>query len=343
MFRPTVVQLEGVDGKVYTLTSESFSGPAVYLYTTPKGLDAPKFDVVVDEYPAIDGGFHRFSRAPVREIFLPLKVVGSTRAQMLQMKRSLIKSLNPKKGPVTIQVVEYDDSGVAGTPRVLSCYYVNGMEGGEGDDGYLSWSTYGVVLRATNPYFRYRNRMFANFLDTVTVPFLDPETPFLSLDGETPGGGLRLSKNPEWVNDVIINNPGDVEAQPRWEIRGPLSAPISLVKLNDEGVPVEELRLSQPVQLAEDQVLVIETEPGGQFIRRYLAQETGFEYDPLDGESFWWVHDITSPMWALDPGENRVGIRVHKPADLDPEDESEWEAANRPTVTVSFYPTFMGI
>lgn len=343
MFRPTVVQLEGVDGELYTLTEETFSGPAVFLYKTPKGLDAPQFDVVADEYPAIDGGFFRFSRAPVREIFLPLKVVGTTRAQMLAMKRKLIKSLNPKKGPVTLQAVEYDDNGVAGTPRVLSCYYVKGMEGGEGDDGHLSWATYGLVLRAMRPYFQARSRSFSNFLVTDARPFLDPETPFLSLDGETPGGGLRLSSNPTWVTEVTINNPGDVETQPRWEIRGPLNSRMSLVKLDDEGVVVEELRLAEPVSLTDDQVLVIETTHGSQFVRRYLAQEVGFEYSPTDGESYWWAYDLTSPMWALDPGENRVGIRVDKPSGMSPEEEAAWEAANRPSVTVSFLPTYMGI
>ncbi len=167
----------GVDGSLFTLTDEAYSGPAILLRRGAKRLDAPTFDVKADEYPAIDGGFFRFARVGIREIFLPLTITGSTRARMMALKRRFISSLDPKRGMVTLQSMEYTNVGnlmVAETPRVPTCYYVTGMEGGEGSDGGIHWAKYGLVLRAPHPYFQHPSRTYESFMTYGTMkPFID--------------------------------------------------------------------------------------------------------------------------------------------------------------------------
>ncbi|GII83297.1 hypothetical protein Ssi03_12870 [Sphaerisporangium siamense] len=350
LFKPTVVQVRGVDGALYTLTDEKSSGATIMLRRGAKGLDAPSFDVKADEYPAIDGGFLRFARAGIREIFLPLTITGSTRAQMMALKRRFIASLNPKRGLVTLQTTEYAEVGgllVAETPRVLTCFYASGMEGGEGSDDGVHWAKYGVVLRATNPYFQHPTRSFASFLTYPLLrPFIDPPegaNPFLSVDGDTPGKGLQLSSNAVWVDSLDLDNPGDVESQPRWEIRGPLNSRMSIVRKDDEGNIVSELRLDQAVTISPTEVLVIETTKGSQFVRRYQAADTGSEFDPAGGDSMWWALDAASTMWPIEPGVNHVSLVIDKPADMTPEQEAIWMAGNQPNASVSFLPSFMGI
>ncbi|SFI81696.1 Phage tail protein [Streptosporangium canum] len=350
LFQPTVVQLRGVDGSLYTLTDEGSTGAAVLLQPGAKGLDAPAFDTKADEYPAIDGGFYRFARAPIREIFLPLTITGTTRAEMMALKRRFIASLNPKRGLISLQTIEYTQVGkslVAETPRAITGYYVSGMEGGEGTEDGVHWAKYGLVMRTPHPYFQHTSRAIATFqVYDLVRPFVDPPEgaqPFLSVDGTTPGKGLGLSSTPIWVNDIDLENPGDVEAQPRWEIRGPLSSRLSLVRKDDDGNTVAELRLSASLTIATGEVMVIETTKGSQYIRIYPAREIGIEYDPLGGRSMWWALDIASDMWALQPGLNHISLVIDKPTGMTPEQETAWEAANQPNVVATYLPSFMGI
>ncbi len=101
-----------------------------------KGPDAPTFNVLADDVSrGFDGGFVRFSRATIREFFLPITVTGTTRPEMMKLKRQFIAALNPRKGLVTLQTTEYAEIGgllVAETARAITCYYAGGMEGGEG-------------------------------------------------------------------------------------------------------------------------------------------------------------------------------------------------------------------
>lgn len=347
MLRPTVVQVIGVDGRTYTLTDESFSGPSILLQKGAKGLDAPPFVTHADEYPAIDGGFVRFSRASIREIYLPIKIVGATRDQMMRLKRRFIASLNPKRGMVSLQVTEYTRSGgvwVAELPRAISCYYVSGLEGGEGQDGNYHWATYGVVLRAPDPYFHHLTRSIGTFLsyDIIRSFF---GAPFLSPDGQAAGAGLALSTDPVWTDEVMVHNAGDVESQPRWEIRGPVRDRMSMQLLAEEdGAVLAEMRFREPITVRPDQVLVIETKHGRQSVRLYdEPKEIGSDYDPTEGRSMWWAFDVGSQMWALQPGWNRIRLAIEKPAGLTSEEEEQWRAANMPDAAVSILPRFMGV
>lgn len=348
LFRPTVIQLVGVDGVTYTLTDADPDEAAVLLRKGAKGLDAPEFDVLADEYVAIDGGFLRGARATMREIFLPITVHARDRYQMMALKRRLIASCNPNRGLVELRSTEYSvPEGFIGEPtaadlvaeptRSIRGYYAGGMEGGEGEGTGLHWSTYGLLLRCTDPYFSELGRRQQSFrVIEVLVPFLNPEVPFLSPDGASPGG-FHLSSDPVLNFSADVTNLGDKDAAPRWEIQGPVTARFSLVAKDATGGVVTELRMSEPVPLTKDEVLVIETTRGRQGLRKRSR------VDPSVDVSMWWAYDTSSPLWLLEPGVTSVEIRLDKPSGMSPEAELLWSAANQPLVSVSFLTSFLGV
>lgn len=308
LFKPTVVQLRGVDGSVYTLADDSASsaGAVIYLRKGAKGLDAPSYDVMADEYPAIDGGFVRFSRATMREIFLPVTITGESRYEMLALKRRFIASLNPKKGLVQLQTTEYTLLDGASTltaepTRAITCFYAGGMEGGEGDDNGVHWATYGLILRATSPYFQLMTRT------SVT------------------------STTPELGGNIAVTNPGEEESQPRFEIRGPLASRFSLLLKDSAGVVVRTLRFNSAFAVASNQMLVIETAKGVQSIRRYTSTVFGGPWDPTLGDSMWWAFDTTSDLWAIPPGVSNVAM------------QADSVTGTTPDLNVSFLPSYLGI
>ncbi|MER5643951.1 hypothetical protein [Streptosporangium sp. NPDC002524] len=358
LFKPTVVQLWGVDRQLYTLTEETSTGAAVMLRPGAKGLDAPTWNVMTDEYPAIDGGFVRFARAGIRELFLPLIITGTTRPEMMALKRRFINSLNPAKGLVTLQTTEYtipDNLGDAATlddmiaepPRAIECFYAGGMEGGEGSENGVHWASYGLILRCPVPYFSGLSRIRASFqvYDQLRAFMADAPAadPFVSVDGTTPGMGLQLSTNPIWADEISLFNPGDIGAQPRWEVRGPFNSRLRLMLLDEEGATLKELRFAEAFPVLTSEVLVIETVKGAQSIRLYPEVSPSGNYSPTAGKSVYWAFDTTSSLWAIEPGTNQVALAIDKPPGMNPTQEAAWLAANSPRAYVSYLPAYLGI
>lgn len=348
LFRPTVIQLVGVDGATYTLTDADPEEAAILLRKGAKGLDAPEFDVKDDEYVAIDGGYVRSSRATMREVFLPITITARDRHEMMALKRRLIASCNPNRGLVELRSTEFSvPAGFVGEPtaadlvaeptRSIRGYYAGGLEGGEGSENGITHNTYGLLLRCTDPYFSELARRKQSFLIVETlVPFHNPEVSFLSPDGASPGG-FRLSSDPVLNFSADLVNVGDKDAAPRWEIQGPATARFSLVAKDASGTVVRELRMDSAVALTKDEVLLIETARGRQDLRKRSL------VDPTVDVSMWWAYDTSSPLWLLEPGVTSVEIVLDKPAGMSPEAELLWALANRPLVSVSFLTSFLGV
>jgi hypothetical protein len=352
LFQPTAVQLRGVDSQLYTLAGEGNPTSAVLLQPGAKGLDAPDFTIVADEYPAIDGGFVRNARAGIREIFLPLKIVAPTRPEMMRLKRRFIAALNPTRGLVHIVFTEYTQYSAGGPweaepARQISCFYVSGAEGGEGSSNGITWASYGLVLRAPDPYFRGLARIATGFVRYDKLSPFIPEgaaNPFLSVDGLTPGQGLILSSDPVWITTQVVSNVGEVPAQPRWQIAGPLDATFSLRRRDPATGAVKALRFNKPVALTNDEALIIETAKGDLSIYK---ERRNIYKARLDGGGprtpMWPLFDITSELWGLESGDNIVELAIDKPPGMTEPQERDWLSRNRPVVSLTYLPGYLGI
>lgn len=252
-----LVTLEGVNGELFTFSSKDVV-ESIVLQPGAKGLEMPTWDVQTDDYPALDGSFPRASRASSREIFLPLMAYGSTRYEMKAALRSLEDALDPSLIPTTLlklSVAEPDASGNYETPREIDVYYANGLEGDEGSENGLVYNKFGLVLRATDPFFR--------------AP-ADVTHTFSAFTGE------------------VINNPGKVRVFPTWTIEGPAQSPFSLVRAATAYNPAQSL-LVEDLTLTAGQVLTIVTQPGKLKVTTDFGPDVG--WSALAANPTFWTLD----------------------------------------------------
>jgi len=196
------------EGEEIPLTGlRSNAWPAMILQPGATGLDLPPFAVHMDESPNLDGSMVRGARASARQVLLPIFIYGIDRRTLRQFKAKLANALNPKLGYSVLTFIEQD-----GELRRLKCYYVGGMEGSEtvGASGF-NWTSYGIQLTAADPYFYGETESAANWSFGTDQPFLSNPFLPLTLSAGTPSNGT-----------LTIENPGDIEAWPVWEITGPL-------------------------------------------------------------------------------------------------------------------------
>ncbi|ROP53270.1 phage distal tail protein [Streptomyces sp. PanSC9] len=237
-----------------------------------RGLDLPGFDFYTDTSPQIDGNALRGLRAQAREIFLPVVLFGSDRADFMARKRSFLATLNPYLGLGTLTMTEVD-----GEYRTIEAYYVSGVEGDTGQDtSGLHWQTMGLTLSCPSPYWLGES-MHQEYGAGATGNFF-PVLPVVVRDSQVLGA-------------TVIDNPGDASAFPVWTIHGPAT---SVVISND----TTGLSFSVTAALGSSDVLVVDT--------RERVQTA-----VLNGTTNWWPNlAAASDLWSLQPGQNNVSLTL---------------------------------
>ncbi|MFF3416816.1 phage tail family protein [Streptomyces sp. NPDC002698] len=208
----TYVSIRGSNGEGEEIPLTGFqnqSWPAIVLQPGVSGLDMPPMELHANDSPNLDGSMYRGVRTAARPVLLPLFVYGIDRKTSRAFKRKLADALNPKNGFCVLTLVEQD-----GVVRRLQCYYVSGMEGNEatGATGF-TWTSYGIQLVAYDPWFYGDTETEAHWSFGQALPFLG--NPFLP---------LKLSSGTPASGELIVTNPGDIEAWPVWTITGPLKS-----------------------------------------------------------------------------------------------------------------------
>ncbi|AYG80000.1 hypothetical protein DWB77_02120 [Streptomyces hundungensis] len=282
----TKVTITGGNGEEIPLTD--FSGrawPAIFLQDGATGLDLPPMEVHSDTSPNLDGGWFRSTRAAERPILLPLYLYGIDRRTILNLKRKLSRTLNPKNGACILRFTEGDS-----TSRYLTAYYKGGMEGNEGtDNAGFTWCRYGVQLTAFDPWFYGDRDVVAEWKTGAGKVFLKGAgKPFVPLDIST---GTISSRG------VTVFNPGDVEAWPVWEIAGPVrSFTISGPDGRQFGINPKD---TSSDLIGTGETLTVDTRPGYKTITR------------SNGENLWPKLDPNPSMFELPAGESRVNVQMN--------------------------------
>jgi hypothetical protein len=246
-----------------------------------RGFDAPTTQIHYDEMPGLDGAYLRHVRAESRELFLPLFLSAPTREQLLDLKRSLVASLNPAYGAGRIMLTEPD-----GSARFIEAYCVSGPEGDEGrDQSGQHYTKIGLVFRAMDPHFYAGTAQTIEFTPGALNLKLFFEGDFL---GEFP-----LNSNHSLNGTTQVTITGDVDTWPTWYIHGPCSG-LEFVRRTPAG---EDLTFSLNLSLEPDDLVVIDTRPG-----RKSAVNT------VTGESLWPLLGPAPQLWPIAPGVNEVEI-----------------------------------
>lgn len=244
-----------------------------------KGFHAPTFQHYRDESPAVAGAFWRGVRTLPRDLFIPVVITRQNRDDVLELRRQLIRALNPMNGECVVSSAWPD-----GSVRRIRCRYVEGMDAGEQGPGNMGVTAmrYGLRFMADDPY------MYGD--EIVTTWSLAPQTrtelPMPGADGmyevvSSPllGGG-----------GVTIFNPGDVDAYPTWSFTGPFTQIVATNATTGKSFTIDYTAASGSNRLD------LVTDPG----TSYLVDESG--------QNRWNTLTAGYKLWPLRGGDNEINI-----------------------------------
>lgn len=255
-------------------------GTTTELYVQPgaSGRFAPPVVIREDEVPGIQGSRFREARHGPREFPLPIFVDCATEALKRTALRTLIREMDPTRGMGKIRV-----QSPVGDLREINCRVVAGLQLDEGkDNAYPGWQKAVPMFRAFDPYWYDTSDTIRDFTTGVTATFF----PFFP---------LRLSSSEVFV-DGTVDNTGDVEAWPVWEITGPGSS----IVLRDLGTGAFTNLTSGigAVTLDSSEVITIDTRPGVKTVTKN------------DGTNLWPYLSTDSQLWPLYSGSTSFRVEM---------------------------------
>ena len=169
------------------------------------GFNVSPAQVRIEE-SAGDGGVFRHAKRGVRNLDIPVTVIGSDRGDVQTKLRRLAKLLQNTYGP-TIVEARYSD----GKRLRLSTYYTGGAEGQWGSNGGNTWAQWTLQLQAPEPYWQSTTTQQFTVTQGSTGRGLLPEL-----------SKLKVSSS-QAFGLILINNTGDVPTFPSYRIQGPIS------------------------------------------------------------------------------------------------------------------------
>tara|TARA_R110000822_G_scaffold86391_6_gene201431 strand:- start:352 stop:1206 length:855 start_codon:yes stop_codon:yes gene_type:complete len=231
------------------------------------GFNLPPSQVRIEE-SAGDGGVFRHAKRGVRNMDIPITVIGTDRADVQTKLRRLGKLLQNVYGPLTLQA-RYSD----GVRLNMQAYYTGGAEGQWGSNGGNIWARWTLSLQAPQPYWQ------SNELEQFTVT-----------QGSTGRGLLpELSKlqvsSSQAFGQIIVDNTGDVPTFPTYRVEGPITG----LAVTDG---VQGFSLVEPVDSGET---------------IYVNTETGEVYDQT-GANRYNILDTAPRLFRLPVGSSSVTI-----------------------------------
>jgi hypothetical protein len=248
--------------------------PTLAVLAGPTGLDLPPASLIEEEVPFQPGARERTAKILPRNVELPLEVAGADRAAFRALIRTLAYALSPARGAGKLRV-----RIAGGAARDLTCRCLSGFEGDEGlQAGVDTWRDSLLHFRATDPYWYDTAPQLVPFGAGAGAALFFPFFP------------IRLLPN-AILADVVVTNPGDVEAWPIWHITGPGS---TIVLTLTQGTTTQSLELD--TTLLGGETITVDTRPGAKTITSGT------------GASLWATLAPLSALWALPSGASTVRV-----------------------------------
>jgi hypothetical protein len=192
--------LVGSNGDTINFDNENF-----ILNPGMAGFGIPATEVRIAE-SAGNGGIWRYTKRGIRDIDLPITVMGTDREDVQSKLRRLARLTQDTKGPTEL-VADYENDG----SLKLSLHYTGGAESQWGESAGMTWSTWLMSFQAPMPFWE----------SSVEQTF--------SVTSANRGRGLlpQLSKlkitNSENLGTVVVESDADVDVFPIWTIQGPIT------------------------------------------------------------------------------------------------------------------------
>ena len=192
--------LTGTNGDTISFDDDNYV-PQIGL----RGFGIPSPILRIDP-SASNGGTYRFSKRDVREINLPLTILGNSQEDTEAKLRRLSNILRDK----AVLAVTYEN----GEEWTLDVYLAGGGEtqfGSTGNDYFCQWD---LALQAPQPFWQSTAPISISIISDTTTRGL--------LAGSSPKSLAFLRvKTSQAFGSVTVTNNGDVNAPAVWTIKGP--------------------------------------------------------------------------------------------------------------------------
>lgn len=242
-----------------------------------EGHFAPSATFTIDSSPLTDGAFVRQVRHEPKRLTLPIIIKGTDRVDVRQKVTSLLRSMNPKRGPGALRrrLDEYESYKYL--PRV---YVEDGLQLSEIDSSTSGkcWQRIGLLLLAEDPYWWDESVEQFTFEYEATTSTFFPFFPLSLLASSVFG----LS---------TVSNDGDVEAFPLIYIEGPGSS-IYVRNITTGAF------LHLDMNLLAGETITVDTRPGYKTITKQ------------DGTNLFSYQGTGSSLFSLDRGSNQIQIEI---------------------------------
>jgi hypothetical protein len=254
--------LTGANGDTIAFDNQSF-----VLNPEINGLLIPATNVRIEE-SAGDGGVWRHSKRGVRQLDLPVTVIGTDRGDVESKLRRLNKVLQDAQGATKISAT-YSDGPVL----QLSAHYVSGAEGSRGENGGMTWQRILLSFQAPNPFWQ------SSVSESFTI------TSGNTGRGLLPNLAKLLVSSSQTLGVISVTNDGDVAAYPVWTVRGPIS-----------GLSISDGSLSFGFDdsVATGETIVINTETG------VVVDDTG--------TNRYGILSTAPKLFKLNPGNSSLSV-----------------------------------
>lgn len=254
-------------GTEHDLTFET--SPNRFVSRGSTGLGMAAIELALDKLPFASGSLVRHANVPPRRIDLPITIVEDSFGDLIQTVDALAEWFGTgderRLEPGYLKITRQD-----GSVRKIAAYYNGGLEGD---------------LRTGAPH-----------ASTWVVSLLCPD-PWPTADADV-GHDYALA---DFGAEIILINPGDLDAYPIWTIRGPCSLATPSIRVRNT-VTLDEFSFNFDL-VNHDIGVIVDTRPASirpnVAIRRYPDDLNIFNYLNAD-DSLWW----------LAPGENRFRIDI---------------------------------
>jgi hypothetical protein len=191
--------LTGANGDVITFDNSNY-----VLNPSLLGFGIPPTLVRIDE-SARDGGIHRYTRRGVRNIDMPVTVLGTSASDVETKLRRLARLTQDTSGPTILTAIR------SGGNLTMPVHYVGGaeLEYG-GDSGGKTWAKLVLSFQAPQPYWESATQQSFTVTSGNTGRGLLPQL-----------SKLRVSSS-QALGIINVNNTSDVPVFPSFEIVGPV-------------------------------------------------------------------------------------------------------------------------
>jgi hypothetical protein len=197
--------LTGANGDTIVFDYDNF-----VLTPTISGFGIPPISVRIDE-SSRDGGVFRNSRKLVRNVDLPVVVLGSDRLDVETKLRQLSRLVQDQQGPTILTAIRFDEDNNP-DDLFLELHYVGGAELSYGESsGGREWAKLVLSFQAPQPYWESATSESFTVSSGQTGRGLLPELT-----------KLKLSSS-QALGVITVDNTSDVPVFPVYNIRGPVT------------------------------------------------------------------------------------------------------------------------